>query len=63
MASSAEAELGGLIYNAQEAVILLTTLEELGHPQPATPIKTNNSMTAGIVNKSLKQPRSRSMDV
>eukprot|EP00957_Ditylum_brightwellii_P092700 7058782-Ditylum_brightwellii.AAC.1 len=39
MASAAEAELGSLFENAKEAVALCTTLQELGHQQPATPIQ------------------------
>ena len=41
MQSAAEAECGGLYMNAKEAVRIQITLEELGHPQPATPIRTN----------------------
>jgi hypothetical protein len=37
-ASAAKAELGALFLNAQEAKILRLTLDELGHPQPPTPI-------------------------
>ena len=36
-ASAAEAELGALFLNAQEAKVLRLTLAELGHPQPPTP--------------------------
>ena len=39
VAVSAEAELVALFHNAQEGVILCTTLEELGHKQPTIPIK------------------------
>ena len=39
MASAVKEEMGGLFVNGKEAVILRTTLEELGHPQPPTPIK------------------------
>ena len=38
VASAAEAELGALFYNAKDAAMLRTTLEEMGHPQVATPI-------------------------
>ena len=38
MSSAAEAELGGLFYNAKIAVPMRKTLEELGHPQPPTPV-------------------------
>ena len=41
MASAAEAEIIGIFMNAQEAVTFRQCLEELGHPQPSTPIKTN----------------------
>jgi hypothetical protein len=44
MQSAAEAECGGLYMNAKEAVPMRITLEELAdHPQPATPIRTDNS--------------------
>ena len=39
MKSSAEAEVEGLFLNGQKSTILKTTLEELYHPQPPTPIK------------------------
>eukprot|EP00957_Ditylum_brightwellii_P092562 7048764-Ditylum_brightwellii.AAC.1 len=42
VASASEAELAALFYNAQEAVPLQTTLEEMGHPQPKTPLITDN---------------------
>ena len=37
-ASAAEAELGALFLNTQEARILRLTLAEMGHPQPPTPV-------------------------
>ena len=37
-ASAAEAELGTLSLNAQEAKVLQLILTQLGHPQPPTPI-------------------------
>ena len=40
MSSVAEAELGGLYFNAREAVPIRKTLEELGHKQPRTPMQT-----------------------
>lgn len=63
MSSAVEAEMGGLFVNGQEAIILRTILEELGHHQPPTPIKTDNSTAAGIANNSIRQRRSRSMDM
>ena len=63
IASAAEAEMGALFVNGQEAIILRTTLEELGHIQPPTPIKIDFSTASGIVNKIIRQRRSRSMDM
>ena len=63
MASAAEAELGGLFYNAKEACVIQIILKELGHPQPATPIKTDNTTASGIVNKTIKPKKSKSMDM
>ena len=37
------------------------TLEELGHPQPPTPIYIDNSTTVGIVNNTVKKTRSMEM--
>jgi hypothetical protein len=34
MSSAAVAEIGAVFINAKEGVVLRTTLEELGHPQP-----------------------------
>jgi len=53
-ASAAEAELGALFLNAQEAKVIRLTLAKLGHPQPPTPIHINNTTTVGIVNNTIK---------
>jgi hypothetical protein len=47
MSSGAEAEIGSVFLNAKEATILQTTLEEMGHPQPTTPLKTDNTTATG----------------
>ena len=62
-ASAAEAELGALFLNAQEAKVMRLILEELGHPQPPTPIHIDNTTTVGIVNNTIKRQKSRSMDM
>jgi hypothetical protein len=59
----AEAELGALFLNAQEAKVLQLTLLELGHPQLPTPIHINNTTTVGIVNNTIKRQRSRAMEM
>ena len=63
MTSAVEAELGRLFHNAQEVINLRTILEELGHLQPSTPIKMDNSTAEGIINKTIKQKKSRAMDM
>ena len=63
MASAAEAELAALFVAAKEATVLRTTLEEMGHPQPPTPIQVDNSTADGIVNETVKQQRSKAIDM
>jgi hypothetical protein len=53
-AAVAEAEFGALFLNAQEAKVIWHVLEELGHPQPPTPIHIDNTTTVGIVNNTIK---------
>ena len=55
MGSAAEAKVDGLYMNALELSPMRTTLEELDHPQPPTPLKTDNSTADGIINKIIKQ--------
>ena len=45
MSSAAEAKLGALFINAKTAVLMCHTLQELGHPQPRTPIQTDNKIS------------------
>ena len=61
--SAAEAECGGCYHNAQKAVPIRIALEDLGHPQPKTPIKTDNSTAEGFANKSMRQKRSKAWDM
>ena len=63
MASATEAELAALFMNAQEAVALRNCLDAMGFPQPATPLKTDNSTANGILNNTMKQKRSKAIDV
>jgi len=63
MASATEAEVGALFHNAQDACSLRNTLIFLGHPQPATPIQTDNACAEGIINDTVKQKRSKAIDM
>jgi hypothetical protein len=56
MSSAAEAELGALFLNAKEAVIIRQILTEMGHPQPRTPIQTDNTTAEAVVNNRV-QPK------
>ena len=63
MSSASEAEIGALYMNAQELIPLRVTCEELGHPQPATPMRTDNTTACGLLNKKYKQNRSKANDM
>ena len=63
LASATEAEVGALFHNAQDGCMLRTTLIEMGWPQPPTPIQTDNSCAEGIVNDTVKQRRSKAIDM
>ena len=63
MSSAAEAELGGLYFNAREAVPIRKTLEELGHKQPRTPMQTDNSTAMGVVSNKIQPKRTKAMDM
>jgi hypothetical protein len=62
-ASAAEAELGALSLNAQQAKVLQLILTELSHPQPPMPIHIDNTTTVGIVNNTIKRQRSQAMEM
>jgi hypothetical protein len=62
-ASAAETETGACFVNAQEACPIRVALEEMGWPQPATPLTTDNSCAVGIINDTVKQKRSKAIDM
>jgi hypothetical protein len=54
--AGAEEEFGGLLFhNGKDGCPVQTWLEELGHPQPPTPLKTDNTTADGIANDTVKQ--------
>ena len=63
MSSAAEAEIGAMYINAREAVPTRKTLEELGHPQPKTPMQTDNTTALGVVNNNIQPRRTKAMDM
>ena len=58
---AAEAELGALFYNAKDGCRLWNTLQDLGYPQPPTPIQTDNACAAGIANDMVRQRCSKAI--
>ena len=61
--SAAEAECAGVFHNSQEAIILRNILEALGHPQPPTRIKTDNTTALSFVKNNIRQRRSKTWDM
>jgi len=53
-ASAAETEISAIYLNAREATLFRQALEDMGHPQGATPIKTNNTTARGILDETMK---------
>ena len=60
---SFEAELGGLFHNGQDGAYIRQILEEMGHPQPATRMVTDNLAANNIANDIGKQRRSKAIDM
>eukprot|EP00804_Cyclotella_cryptica_P009055 CCRYP_003152-RA/>CCRYP_003152-RA protein AED:0.40 eAED:0.39 QI:0/0/0/1/0/0/2/0/398 len=63
MSSAAEAELGALYINARETIPQRHLLNELGHPQPPTPIQIDNSTALGVVTNIIQPKRTKAMDM
>jgi hypothetical protein len=63
MASAAESEVGSLFMNGQEAISSRNCLINMGHPQPATKMITDNNTAEGIIKGTIKQKRSKSIDM
>jgi hypothetical protein len=53
MSLAAEAEVGALYINCRETIPACHTLEFMGHPQPPTPMQTDNTTALGIVNNNV----------
>ena len=63
MASAAEAEMAGLFMNAQEIIQVRHALAALAHHQPPTPLKTDNSTSSAFIDNTIKQRRSKTLDM
>ena len=63
MVSAVEAVLGDLFLNCQEALSIWIIPEELGHLQRPTPVQVDNSTALGIATVTIKQRKSKAMDM
>ena len=63
VSSASEAEYGGIFMNAKAALPLRQALLDLGHPQPPTPIQTDNDTATGLANETIKQKHSKTVDM
>jgi hypothetical protein len=62
MSSTAEAELGALFINAKTSVSMQQTLIKLGHPQPRTPIQTDNATAHALLTNKILPKAFKAMD-
>ena len=63
MSSAAEADIVATFLNAKDNLPIRTTLEELRHPQPPTPMQFDNTTSVGFSNNIIKQKRSKAIDM
>eukprot|EP00957_Ditylum_brightwellii_P176756 13463285-Ditylum_brightwellii.AAC.1 len=63
MASATEVEIGALFVNTGKGEEMCLVLKEMGHPQSPTPVMTDNTTACGILNKMVKQKRTRAIDM
>ena len=52
-----------MFYNSQDAVPMRTALYKMGHSQSPTHCRGNNTTAIGIANPTIKQRRSKAMDM
>ena len=63
MTSAAEAETGAMYINSREAVPQRMTLSEMGHPQPITPMQTDNLAAHAVVTNNVQPRRTKAMEM
>ena len=60
--SAADAEIGAAFVNCKESIpTIRITLEEMGHPQPPTPVTIDNTTAVGLINKQMKQRQTKAI--
>ena len=63
MSSAPEAEIAAAFLTAKDAMPIRAALIEMGYPQPATPLHTDNSTAHGFLNETIKQKRTKAIDM
>ena len=63
VSSAAEAEIGGLFINVKAAIPIRQTLIEMGHPQPPTPMQTDNSTAYALITNKIRPKALKSMEM
>jgi hypothetical protein len=63
VASAAKAKLSALFLNCKEGMIFQMTIEELGHPQPKTPVHCEYATASSIANNTVKRHCLQSMEM
>ena len=63
MASAMEAEIAAMFMNARLLAEFRQTLEDMGHPQPASIIRTDSKTGCGVLNGTLRQHKSKVADM
>ena len=63
MSSSPKAKIAAAFLTAKDAMPTRTALTEMGHPQPGTPLHTDNSTAHGFLNETIKQKKTKAIDV
>ena len=63
MSSALETEIAAASFTAKDAISIHTALEEMGHPQPPTPLRTDESTAHSFLNETTKQKRTKANDM
>ena len=61
MSSVAEAKIGVTFLNTKDALLIRTTLKEIGHPQPPTTMQVDNTTAVSFSNNTIKQKQSKAI--
>ena len=61
MDSASEAKVSGIFDNCKETTVLLTILDEIGHPQPPTKVKKDKTTSPSNEKKKHNQILSKSI--